>query len=182
MELSSSISQDMFKTYDVYHSTKAKKDIYENSVFGTIKNLSSRSKGSAFEKIVEEYLVGLGCKKLRNENSGHDRIFVINDRPVKIEIKGSTIWGEKLSGIMKWQQIRTSQDYDVIVFLAMLPDRIDLYWSTKSEVTAFVEQQSPDGKWKYNQHGGNKVNSGTFAINGRPEDFPFMKPIDSLLS
>jgi hypothetical protein len=65
-----------------------------------------------------------------------------------------------------------------VVFVAAYPDRVEFYEADKATVRTNVEVQDSDGNWIYNQHGGKKVNSGTFCIDGFPEDFPWMKKVD----
>ena len=148
-------------------------DPYNGSPFQIYKEMSSKRKGKYFEMIVAEYCQHLGCGVKRAENSEHDRI--ISGK--KVEIKGSMLW-EGHDELFRWQQIRPAHDYDIMVFLAMYPDRIDLFASTKKEVSDFVQKQDEDGNFVYNQHGGKTKNSGTFFLDGKPSDFPFMRPIE----
>jgi hypothetical protein len=90
------------------------------------------------------------------------------------------LWGEGTH--FRWQQIRTNQDYDLICFLAVYPDKVELLGATKDEVCYNLEVQDENGFWKFNQHGGKKVNSGTFAIDGFPEDFHWMRALEDVLS
>jgi hypothetical protein len=115
--------------------------------------MSSRKKGKYFEMIVAEYFEKQGYSVTRSSNSDHDRI--INGK--KVEIKGSILWGEGTH--FRWQQIRPSQDYDVICFVAIYPDRIEFYGVTKESIRYNIEVQDEKGNWTYNQHGGKKVNS-----------------------
>ena len=116
------------------------------------------------------------CSVTENANRECRRII----RKAKIEIKGSTLW-EGQDELFRWQQIRPAHDYDRMVFLAMYPDRIDLFIAEKDEVNNFVQQQDEDGNFVHNQHGGKTVDSGTFFIQGKPSDFAFMKPLDRYL-
>lgn len=141
-----------------------------NSPFYQVKIQSSRTKGSTFEKITKHYLnTKFGMVTEKSKSTDHDTI--VND--VKIEIKGSTGWVNKSGKIthFKWQQIRLHQDYDIIIFLAMYPDAIKFFYATKKDVIDNLSSK------KYNQHGGNSVDSGTRSIDGFPEDFPWMKEI-----
>tara|TARA_Y100000593_G_scaffold91486_1_gene180364 strand:+ start:2521 stop:3036 length:516 start_codon:yes stop_codon:yes gene_type:complete len=148
----------------------AKTDIYKNSPFKIYKDLSSKKKGAEFEKISQEYAERGGLWVLPPLSSEHDRII---ENFGKTEIKGSLLWGDGTN--FRWQQIRPAQDYDTMVFLAVYPDRIDLYSASKETVRDAVEVQDERGYWPHNQHGGMKVNSGTFFLDGMPEDFPWMK-------
>ena len=148
----------------------AKTDIYKDSPFKIYKDLSSKKKGAEFEKISQEYAERGGLWVLPPLSSEHDRII---ENFGKTEIKGSLLWGDGTN--FRWQQIRPAQDYDTMVFLAVYPDRIDLYSASKETVRDAVEVQDERGYWPHNQHGGMKVNSGTFFLDGMPEDFPWMK-------
>lgn len=146
-------------------------DPYIGSPFLIYKEMSSKRKGKFFEELVSEYCEQLGFVVTRPKKSEYDRI--INGR--RCEIKGSMLWGQ--GDQFRWQQIRVGQDYDVIIFLAMYPDRVDMYSSSKNEVEEYVTTQDENGHWKHNQHGGKTVNSGTFFLDGFPQDFPFMKSL-----
>lgn len=150
---------------------------YANSPFRVYKEMSSKKKGAYFERIVAEYLVKQGHKVTKAvKTSDYDRLI---DGRIKLEIKGSMLWGAGTN--FRWQQIRTNQDYDVVCFLAMYPDRIELYGATKQLVMRKLHVQDEAGNWIFNQHGGMKVNSGTFFMDGMPEDYPWLKPLKRLL-
>ena len=150
-------------------------DPYLNSPFRVYKEMSSKKKGKYFELIAEQYLKKQGYNVTKSQNSDHDR--VVNGK--KLEIKGSMLWGEGTH--FRWQQIRTSQDYDVMCFVAIYPDRIELYGATKDVVKCNLEVQDDRGNWIYNQHGGKRTNSGTFVIDGMPEDFGWFQYLEELL-
>ena len=44
-----------------------------------------------------------------------------------------------------------------------------------------VEVQDKNGRWIHNQHGGKKVNSGTFFIDGMPKDFSWFSSLEEVL-
>lgn len=151
-------------------------DPYKDSPFRVYKEMSSKKKGKYFELIVQEYLKKQGYKVGKAVNSDHDR--VINDL-IKLEIKGSLLWGEGTH--FRWQQIRTNQDYDLICFVAIYPEAVRLYAATKDVVKSIVEVQDHNGYWIHNQHGGKKVNSGTFVLDGMPEHFDWFSSLEELL-
>lgn len=150
-------------------------DPYQDSEFLVYKQMSSKKKGKYFELIVEEFLRNKGCIVSKSLNSDHDR--VVNGK--KLEIKGSLLWGTGTH--FRWQQIRTNQDYDIICFVAIYPDKIELFGSTKEIVKEKLEIQDEQGNWIYNQHGGKKVNSGTFVIDGMPSDFNWFVPLVDII-
>jgi hypothetical protein len=151
-------------------------DIYLMSPFKIYKDMSSKKKGMYFEMLVEEFLQKKGYTVERASTSDYDRLV---NGSVRVEIKGSLLWGT--GSHFRWQQIRTQQDYDVICFVAIYPDRIEFLGATKKEVCYNVEVQDANGYWTFNQHGGKKVNSGTFAIDGFPADFSWMRPLEEVL-
>lgn len=152
------------------------KDVYANSPFRFVKALSSSKKGKFFEKIVTEYLKRQGFKVGRADSSEYDR--KINGK-IRLEIKGSSLWEGGTQ--FRWAQIRPKQSYDVICFLAMHPDRIELLGAPKSVVDEVVLERDSEGNWLHNQHGGKKVDSGTFMLQGFPQDFPWMCPLEEIL-
>ena len=146
-------------------------DLYKNSVFSSLKNLSSKKKGKYFEIIYHEYVENKGLLVESPQNSDHDRI--VDGR--KKEVKGSFLWGKGTH--FRWQQIRPEQDYDDVVFMAVYPDCIEIYEADKETVRSIVQVQDEQGNWPYNQHGGKRLNSGTFFLDGFPSDYPWMKEI-----
>ena len=168
-----------YKCYDLALKEN-NKDPYKDSAFKIFKQMSSKKKGKYFELIVEEYLRKNNYRVQKAVSTDHDRIVKCNDNTIKaLEIKGSFLWGDGTH--FRWQQIRTNQDYDVICFLAVFPDRIELYGSEKNVVRDNLEIQNDKGEWMYNQHGGKSVNSGTFFMDGMPEDFKWFKPLVEVL-
>jgi hypothetical protein len=154
--------------HDLEH--KIKNDPYVGTPFENARRLSSRSKGAFFEKLTKEYFrkfYGVCVKK--SLSSDHDAIF----ESKKIEIKGSTLWCDDDGNAthFRWQQIRLSQDYDIMIFLSMYPDRVEFHYATKEDLKNNLDP------YKNNQHGGKKVNSGTMSIDGYPKDFPWMKEV-----
>jgi hypothetical protein len=150
---------------------------YTNSPFEIYKNLSSKKKGKYFELIVKEYLCNKGYKISKAFTPDHDCVV---DGSLKLEVKGSLLWGTGTH--FKWQQIRTNQDYDVICFLAVYPDGIKLFAATKEVAIKELVFQDEQGFWPYNQHGGKKKNSGTFAFDVKPNEIPsWFQPLENLL-
>tara|TARA_B100001029_G_scaffold178793_1_gene186342 strand:+ start:852 stop:1403 length:552 start_codon:yes stop_codon:yes gene_type:complete len=174
------IKEEWIGNYITYDDVIHNRDIdpYADSSFKPIKDLSSKRKGRFFEVLTEEYCENLGFIIDKPKNSDHDSI--INGK--KVEIKGSFRW--VVDGELKhyrWQQIRPSQDYEVMIFLAIDPNNIRFYGANKKEVADFVTVRDSDGNYPYNQHGGMTVNSGTYRIDGYPKDYPFMRSITEFL-
>jgi hypothetical protein len=169
------LTADDYLKCDVYKQIldEVENDLYKNSVFKSLKNFSSRKKGKYLEMLYSEYILNKDPNNVveKSENSGHDRLV----SKEKKEIKGSFLWGNGTH--FRWQQIRPSQDYDAVVFVAVYPDRIEFYEADKETVRLNVEVKNEKGEWIHNQHGGKQVNSGAFFLDGFPSDFPWMKRI-----
>ena len=149
-------------------------DPYADSQFKVIQNLTSKKKGRFFELLVEDYARKQGWKINKPDNTDHDT--KINGK--KVEIKGSFRWVEK--GKLthyRWQQIRPDDDYELMIFVAVNPTKLGLFCASKQEVTDYVTIQDEHGNYPHNQHGGMKVNSGTFHIDGLPSQFSFMRDL-----
>ena len=176
------IQEDWIKNYFSYDNIINNRDIdpYADSQFKPIKDMTSKRKGRFFELLTEEYVDReLKMTVSKPKNTEHDT--VINGK--KVEIKGSFRW--VVDGELKhyrWQQIRPSQDYEYIVFLALDPNKCRFYCGSKQEISDFVSIQDSNGNYPYNQHGGVGVNSGTFMIQGFPKDFPFMRDLSEFLA
>jgi len=171
--IDTTIQAKFIESYQTHGDALHNRDVdpYVDSPFRIYKEMSSKRKGKFFEQLVSEYCEHLGFDVRRADSTDYDR--KINGH--RCEIKGSTLWGQ--GDQFRWQQIRPNQQYDVIIFLAMYPDRCEMYSSKKDEVADYVTQPDEDGFWKCNQHGGKTVNSGTFFLDGFPEDFTFMKSL-----
>jgi len=169
----------MFITAEQFQNTETNKAIverknknpYKGTPLESFHSLSSKAKGMFFEKLVEEVAKSEGWKVSRGGSSDYDRMI----GGQRIEIKGSFLWGEGTN--FRWQQLRTAQDYDKVIFVAAYPDRIEFFEADKATVKENVEVQDSRGHWTYNQHGGKRVNSGTFFLDGFPEDFPWMEKV-----
>jgi hypothetical protein len=163
----------VYKSYAKATGISSHIDPYINSVFLPLKIMSSRTKGAVSEQIFEEYATKHGLIVTKASNSNHDR--TING--IKIEIKCSFIWKD---GKFRFQQIRTDQDYDIMVFMSVFPDRIEFHQANKQTIKENLEKQDADGSWHQNQHGGKKINSGTFFFDCYLTHFPlgWMKPLD----
>lgn len=177
--LSNIITDSSFEEYNVFEEIRTRgKSLYENTPFEQLQKLSSRTKGAYFEKIVEEFLQKQGyIVNLPSRTSDYDRI--VNGK--RVEIKGSFLWGDGTNGF-RWQQIRPHQQYDYIFFLAVYPSCMKLFFSAKCDVIDFVLQKDANGHYIHNQHGGKTVNSGTFFLQGFPEDFHFFRQFGNSFS
>ena len=167
-----SITEQDILEYKSYNTCKFdnQTDIYKDSPFKLYKDMSSKKKGAEFEKLVEEYAIKDGRKVEPPKSTDHDRWI---QGFGKTEIKASLLWGTGTN--YRWQQLRPYQDIDTYVFVAVSPVSIKFYTAPAAVVKAVVETQNDKGLWIHNQHGGKKVNSGTFFLDGFPEDYKWME-------
>ena len=152
---------------------------YADSPIKLFQDMSSKKKGAAFEKLVTEILVDQGHKVSKPKGStDYDRL--VNE--IKVEIKGSLGWvtnGE--ISHYRFQQIRESQDYDIVMFVFFTPDEVIIKGCSKAVAMEKLSYQDENGFFPHNQHGGKRVNSGTFCIDTIPNDLDWMVDIDTLL-
>jgi hypothetical protein len=149
------------------------KDIYLNSPFYGLKRKNPKTKGKDMEDLVEVLLAHYQQDVRDRETSASDR--TVNG--FKAEIKGSFLYAPDYK-YFKWQQIRNDQDYDWCIFLAFYPEYLEVYACTKEDLEEHVFVQNDEGHYPYAQHGGKKaVDPNTFALQGVPTDFSFMKHI-----
>jgi len=169
------IQENQFRKMKSF-SLKEEKDPYEGTELFKIKQLSSRTKGAFFEHFTKEALKNKGFQIEKPKSSDHD--FILS-RTLKVEVKGSFLWNKV--NTFRSQQIRSNQDYDLIIFLAAYPRKIVLYGAYKQEAMKFLQVQNSNGEWIHNQHGGKGKNSGTFFIDCLPENVSWMKELSEIL-
>ena len=152
---------------------------YFDSPIKLFQDMSSKKKGAAFEKLVTEILIEKGYRVSKPKGStDYDRL--VND--IKVEIKGSLGWVTKGSiSHYRFQQIRESQDYDIVMFVFFTPDEVIIKGCTKEVAMEKLSYQDEKGFYPHNQHGGKRVNSGTFCIDTLPDELDWMIDIDTLL-
>jgi len=152
---------------------------YAESPMKLYQDLSSKAKGSAFEYLVTEVLSANGFTVEKPKKStDYDRL--INNK--KVEIKGSLGWvtNGQISHY-RFQQLRSAQDYEIVLFLFITPDGIEIKGATKKVVMEKVAYQDEKGFWPHNQHGGKRVNSGTFCLDvSNASALDWMLPIEEL--
>lgn len=152
---------------------------YAGSPIKLFQDMSSKKKGAAFEKLVSEVLTSKGYKVAKAKGStDYDRL--VNGK--KIEIKGSLGWVTNGSIThYRFQQIRESQDYDIVLFVFFTPDEVILKGCTKATAIEKLSYQDSNGFYPHNQHGGKRVNSGTFCIDTNPGQLDWMVNIEDLI-
>ena len=150
----SNITKQILKTRTYNQITSGVSTFWKDSLFENLKNLSSRAKGAKGEHLVAEAMSALGHhspfkkdgKPYKPKGSGTDFDLFINR--LKIEVKLSTAWDETPSKF-KWQQLRSMQDYDRVVFVGVNPNQFDMWWCTKKDLEKHIFNKS-----EYRQHAG----------------------------
>ena len=143
---------------------------YSGTVFEPICQLAPRSKGAFFESILVDFLRSKGATI--KKSGCFDYTILVNGQ--RIVVKSSMLWED---GTFKWQQIKLDREFDAVMFLAVYPERIDVYHASRDTCKTHLDIKTDKG-WIHNQHGGRKVRSGTFVLNGNPENIPWLKLMD----
>jgi hypothetical protein len=112
-------------------------DPWKGSAYEWIRNLSSRKKGAAGEKIVERWLSANGFTVQPPGSSEADRR--VNGHPV--EVKLSTEWE---SGVFTFQQLR-DQEYTHVILLGVRPSSLQLWCVPKAIVLQHATGQHTGG-------------------------------------
>jgi hypothetical protein len=105
---------------------------WNNSLFETFKNFSSRKKGTEGEHLTADILELLGSTVQRNKHgkpckpkgSKTDFDIIIDNH--KVEVKCSTAWEEKENKFV-WQQLRSLQEYDRVIFVGINPNKLHMW-------------------------------------------------------
>ena len=177
MKLSSQAVADSFTYLEYEQETET--NPYAGSPIQLFQNMSSKKKGAAFEKLITEALIEKGHTVSKPKGStDYDRL--VND--VKVEVKGSLGWvtNGKITHY-RFQQIRESQDYDIVLFVFFTPDEVILKGCTKEVVMQHLAIQDENGFYPHNQHGGKRVNSGTFCIDTKPGELDWLVDFEELI-
>lgn len=177
MKLTSSQLAETF-TYCEYNQD-VDSDPYLNSPAKLFKDMSSKKKGAAFEKLVQEILTESGYQVQKPKGTTeYDRL--VNGK--RLEIKGSLGWiTDGIISHYRFQQIRRGQEYDIILFLFITPDEVILKGCTKDVAMDHLDYKDEDGNYPHNQHGGKTKNSGTFFIDTLPGQLDWLVDIEDLL-
>ena len=147
-------------------------DFWEGSSYESFYTMSSpKAKGSRGERLAAEVMESLGHNILRKKsgklarlsgNSDHD--IVVNGH--RVEVKLSLTWGTEYDKFT-WQQIRSLQEYDRIIFVGINPDEVKMWWATKEDL-----ENNVFGDAAFRQHGGKKGNQELYWIrDGIPSWF-----------
>ncbi len=142
---------------------------WDQSPFGWIKTLPSRSSGAVFEALVAGWCAAKGLDVIRSPDSDADRII----SGLRTEIKGSTLWK---NGSYKFQQLR-DQNYKIVVCLGISPFDAHCWVLDKDAVMAMWANGTISS-----QHGG-ASGSDTAWITVNPNSPPdWLRPLGGTLS
>jgi hypothetical protein len=152
---------------------------YSNSSLKLFQDMSSKKKGAAFEKLITEVLREKGYSVEKPKGStDYDRL--VNNK--KVEIKGSMGWvTDGNITHYRFQQIRENQDYDIVMFAFFTPDEVIIKGCSKEVAMEKLSYQDEKGFYPHNQHGGKRVNSGTFCVDTLPNQLDWMVDIEELI-
>lgn len=127
---------------------------WRDSTFESFYLMSSpKGKGARGERLAAEIMEKLDHTVLRKKNGKLARLEGDADHDIVVdgyrtEVKLSLTW-DGMPDRFTWQQIRSLQDYDRIMFIGMNPDEVNVWWATKKDL-----EDNIFGKSCYRQHGG----------------------------
>ncbi len=144
--------------------TKADK-YWKGSPFEWFRRLASRSKGATGERMVADILEGNGSvvprdpagKPTKPKGSGTD--FDIFPDNLPTEVKTSSAW-EATDNKFVWQQLRSKQKYERVVFLGLNASGAQAWWCTKGDL-----EQHIFGRDEFRQHAGKKGEQDLYWIH-----------------
>lgn len=129
-------------------------DFWRNSLYESFFLMSSpKAKGSRGERLAAEVMETLGHDILRKKNGKLARLEGDADHDIVVdghrtEVKLSLTW-DGTPDRFTWQQIRSLQEYDRIIFIGINPNEAKMWWATKKDL-----ERNIFGKACYRQHGG----------------------------
>ena len=151
-------------------------DFWRGTLYESFFLMSSpAAKGSRGERLAAEVMEALGHDILRKKNGKLDRLDGDRDHDIVVdnyrtEVKLSLTWGPVANNFC-WQQIRSLQDYDRIIFIGMNPQEVKMWWATKKDL-----EDNIFGKSCYRQHGGKDGKQELYWI--RDEVPSWFRPIE----
>ena len=82
---------------------------------------------------------------------------------IKTEVKFSTAW-DNTEFMFTWQQLRSWQNYERIIFVGCNPNSIHVWWCTKKDL-----EENVFGKDEYRQHGGKDGKQEEYWLKSTPD-------------
>lgn len=168
-------------TYQKYYNYIPPPSPWDGSIFEWFRRLASRTKGKVGEGMVDDILLSEGgfivltpkmFAKLTGEpsSSNYDRVVMFEFT----EIKTASVEGKNLDNF-RWQQIRKDQNYQLIIFVGVLPNEIKIWWATKEDLEIHLFP-FPENR----QHGGKQAkDANTYWITGEVPSW--LRPYDKLI-
>ena len=148
---------------------QAREEVFwKGSLFEPIKLLSSRSIGAKGEQITADLLEAIGSMVPRDKKGAHKKpkgagsdydLYIDN---IKIEVKFSTAWNQT-ENKFTWQQLRSGQDYERVIFVGCNPNEIHFWWCHKSDLEANIF-----GRDEYRQHAGKSGKQDLYWLHTDP--------------
>ena len=129
-------------------------DFWRGTLYESFFLMSSpKAKGARGERLAAEIMETLGHTILRKNDGKLARLDGNADHDIVVdgqrtEVKLSLTWDGQPDRFT-WQQIRSLQDYDRIIFIGINPNEVKMWWATKNDL-----RQNIFGKSCYRQHGG----------------------------
>ena len=145
---------EIARTSETLSEPSPNQDFWKDSIFESFYLMSSpKSKGSRGERLAAEIMEKLNHTVLRNKNGKLARLQGDSDHDIVVdnfrtEVKLSLTW-DGVPNRFTWQQIRSLQDYDRILFIGMNPNDVNIWWASKKDL-----KDNIFGKPCYRQHGG----------------------------
>lgn len=146
---------------------------WSTSPFHKMQILASKSKGSVGEKICGDVLSSMGFV-LEPKNKSPNPKYPKNHYDLLVnqhhtEVKLSFAWNGE-DDKFTWQQIRSNQMYDRIIFIGINKQNAHCWWATKEDLETHIFSND-----KYKQHGGREGNNALYWIqNNIPSWFRLM--------
>ena len=153
--------------------------MWKDSLFESFYLMSSpKAKGSRGERLAAEIMETLDHDVLRNKKNGKPaRLAGDSDHDIVVEgyrteVKLRLTWGDEIDKFT-WQQIRSRQVYERIIFIAINPEELKMWWATKEDL-----EYNIFGKSCYRQHGGKKGKQDLYWIHSKDGIPAWFRPIE----
>lgn len=148
------ISYERYARAEKDHKAMIESNPYKDSPFNIIKEMSPRNKAYALQDILAEYIFKNYKRSKISfiERRKYAKITTGSGRTYKAAIKTSFVWAG--SDKMRWQQMRTNEDYDIVIFVGVEPKEIKFAY-------AFAKEIKLSGESNYQHSKENRLMDGT---------------------
>lgn len=127
---------------------------YNKTKLKSIYRLSSSSKSAFAKNMLREYLNAKGIHV--GWNSGRRKYIYItlpNDKKYSGVVKSSFLWEDGVGEQMRWEQIRTDDEYDIIIFVAIYTTGIKFRYATLADFKGSHHKLTQHAEGMYMLHG-----------------------------